>query len=108
VKPDDDVKPDVVYFEAFWDDIVAAAGWYENREPGLAAALAADVSVAIERIIEAPLRNRTVYRQVRCLRAQRFPHAVLYLLEGNTLAFVGLKHGAQDMRRFVEGRLPKP
>lgn len=102
------MKLDAVYFQAFWDDLVAAAGWYESREPGLAAALASDVSATIERIIEAPLRNRTVYGQVRCLRAQRFPHAVLYLLEGNTLAFVGLKHGAQDMRRFVDGRLPKP
>lgn len=102
------MKPGVVYLEAFWDDIVAAAGWYESREPGLASELAADISITIERIIEAPMRHRAVYGQVRCLRAKRFPYAVLYLLEDSTLAFVGLKHGAQDMRRFVERRLPGP
>lgn len=99
---------DIIYFDAFWDDIVDAASWYESREPGLAGDLAADISITIERIIEAPMRHRAVYGQVRCLRAKRFPYAVLYLHEDNTLAFVGLKHGAQEMRRFVDRRLPKP
>lgn len=95
----------VIYLDGFWDDILGAVSWYSDREPGLGKAVATEASSTIDRIIEAPLRFRTVYGQVRSLRTKRFPYTVLYLVEGSVIAFIGLKHGAQDMRRFVGVRL---
>lgn len=98
----------VIYLKSFWEDVAAAARWYEDREPGLGSALAVKIGETIDRVIDSPQRFRKIYGQLRSLRTHRFPYAVLYLVEGEVLAFVGLKHGAQEMRRFIAGRLSGP
>jgi len=94
----------VLYLDGFWEDVQDAAMWYEQRQAGLGSAVAFEVSEAITRVIEAPERYRTVHHEVRSARTRRFPYSILYLTEADVVAFVGLKHGAQDMRRFIARR----
>lgn len=95
----------IIHLAEFWLDIVEAAEWYDKRLPGLGAELALEIDVTVDRIIAAPARYRKLFGDVRTLLTARFPYAVLYLVEGETLVFVGVKHGARELTRFLQDRL---
>lgn len=95
----------IVHLAEFWLDIAEAAAWYDKRLPGLGAELAIEISATVDKIIASPDRHRNAFGEVRTLLTGRFPYAVLYLIDGDTLVFVGVKHGARDLTRFLGDRL---
>jgi toxin ParE1/3/4 len=95
----------VIHLDDFWTDLAEAFAWYEARRTGLGAELALEVDLAVDRVIEAPTRHRTVFGAVRGLRLKRFPYSILYIVEPEAVVFVAVKHGARDLKRQIDDRL---
>lgn len=66
--------------------------YYESCRPGLGAAFTLEVEAAIQRILEAPTRWRTIEKDVRTCRTRTFPYALLYTMRGDTIFIVAVMH----------------
>jgi hypothetical protein len=67
-----------------------AARFYESRRSGLGAAYTLEVEAAIQRILEAPHRWRTIEQDVhRCL-VHTFPFGILYTVEKDSILIIAV------------------
>jgi toxin ParE1/3/4 len=85
-------------------DILDAARWYEAREPGLGAALVAEVDAVFQRIERGPLRFRVVYRGLRIALSNRFPYAAYFVPEDGGIIVLAMLHQRRD-RKVLDQRL---
>jgi plasmid stabilization system protein ParE len=89
------VLPDV------WDDIRAAADWYDAQRPGLGAELAASVLTAVKSIqtsgeyVTAPL-ERLPHAVVRRLFVERFPYRVLFIESDTRRIVIAVVHNRRS------------
>ena len=70
--------------------------YYFEKSPPLASAFYAEVSSAIEGIIENPLLYRTIDEDVRRCLTKRFPYAILFTIEDHFILDTcrhALRHG---------------
>jgi len=72
-----------------------AAAFYESRRPGLGAAFTREVEAAINRILEAPDRWRTIEQDVRRCLTHTFPYGILYTVEEDSILIVAVAHGSR-------------
>lgn len=86
------------------DDIVAAAQWYEDREPGLGEALIAEIDRLFVRIAGGPERFPILYRTARRALTRRFPYAVYFLGDGADIVILAVLHQRRD-RSVLDERL---
>ena len=93
-----EVRPQV------WNDIAAAAEWYNSRESGLGEKFAWAVRDRIEDVRKQPLlaRIRDSRRSVRWVFPRRFPHRVIYRVEADVVLVIAVIHAAQHDRRWKE------
>lgn len=86
------------------DDLAEAVGWYDEREPGLGAALVAEVGQALNRMAVNPLAFRVIRRRPEVRRAllQRFPYRVIFLLRDEAIIVFAVLHSARHDRRWKE------
>ena len=87
-------------------EFVAAAVWYEEREPGLGKRFREEVAHVIKRIAEDPLlwRERAGgYRRVNC---PVFPYYVSYIMRDQTVLVTAVAHGRRHPN-FWKDRLGK-
>ena len=85
------------------EDILAAARWYETREPGLGAALVEEIDTALSRISAGPELFPLMYRTARRALTRRFPYAVYFLYDETDIVILAVLHqrrnrGALDAR----------
>jgi len=85
-------------------DILSAAGWYEERGPGLGAEFIAEIDAVLGRIAQGPHRFRGWQGNVRVALCHRFPYAIYIVSEGDDLVVLAVLHQRRD-RTIVEGRL---
>ena len=69
-----------------------AAGFYENRQPGLGTTFTLDVEDTIRRILEAPERWRIIEQDVRRCLTRVFPYGILYTLEQDSILIIAVMH----------------
>ena len=74
----------------------AAARYYAERDPELAARFIAAVEDAIERICDAPARWRGIDEDVRRCLTHVFPYGVLYTIENEFVLIVGVMHCSRE------------
>jgi plasmid stabilization system protein ParE len=81
-----------------------AVNWYAEREPGLGAALVAELGQALDRIALKPLAFRVIRRRPEVRRAllPRFPYRVIFLLRDETVIVLAVLHGTRHDRRWRE------
>jgi toxin ParE1/3/4 len=88
-------------------DIADAALWYEARARGLGADFLRAVDVALAEVERMPERFPVVHRQCRRALLRRFPFAVYYVLDNETISVVACMHAHRDPqawgRRVSEG-----
>jgi len=91
-----EIRPDVLA------DIEEAAGWYEDREPGLGSEFTHEVLQAIDTLSSNPLiyRVRHRRRQVRWLLMDRFPYRIIYRLNGDLITIFAVLHSARHDRNW--------
>lgn len=69
-----------------------AVTWYENRDPALGTAFAAEIEASVELITQSPERWRCVEQDVRRCLVRRFPYAVLYSIETDHILILAVMH----------------
>lgn len=66
-------------------DIAEAYGWYEGQRVGLGEEFLSCVDASIETICRWPEIYAVIYEHYRRVLVRRFPYAVFYEYEGNTV-----------------------
>lgn len=85
-------------------DIEEAAFWYESQRSDLGVEFILEIDQAMQRIEETPEAYREVYLGIRRTLVRRFPYAIYFKLDQNTVRVLAVL----DQRRsdeFVGSRL---
>ena len=80
-----------------------AMGWYQKQKEGLEAEFKDAVDQLLERIAAAPLRFGPVRGEIRRALLRRFPYAIHFVPEPNTIIVPAVFHPQRDPRH-IEGR----
>lgn len=86
-----EIRPDALA------DILEAATWYEDREPGLGLDFARTIREVIGKLPENPLARRLRNRRwnVRWFLPPRFPYRIFYQVEGELIIVIAVLHSAR-------------
>lgn len=93
----------VVFRPAAAADVEDAYEWYESQRPDLGEEFLAEVSAAVELIVEAPQAFAEVHRSTRRALLRRFPYGLFYRVVGDEAVVVACMHCTRSPRRW-EGR----
>jgi len=77
-------------------DVQAAFDWYEGEEPGLGFEFLAELRAAYELIVDHPVGYQDIRSGVRRALTRRFPYAVYFSVEGETIVIVAVLSTARD------------
>jgi plasmid stabilization system protein ParE len=83
-------------------DIDEAFRWYESRSPGLGSEFVRAIDACVALIERYPESHAEVYRQTRRTLLRRFPYAVFYVIQSETIEIVACFHVRRDPRRWRE------
>jgi toxin ParE1/3/4 len=89
---------EVVFRRAAQGEFADAASWYEERRVGLGAEFTAEIALAIESIAQNPGRFPVLHRDVRCIRARRFPYSVFFRVESARIVVLAVFHARRNPR----------
>ena len=77
-------------------DVEAAFDWYEGEEPGLGFEFLEELRAAYHRILEHPFGYQDLRSGIRRALARRFPYAVYFSVEEETIVIVAVLSTARD------------
>ena len=80
-----------------------AMAWYQKQKAGLEAEFKDAVNQTLERIAAAPLSFGPVRGEIRRALLRRFPYAIHFVPEPNTIIVLAVFHTKRDPRH-LEGR----
>ncbi len=73
-----------------------AALWYETRRSGLGVQFVSEIEHAIYLAVENPERFPIMHRDIRCVRARRFPYSVFFRTESRRIVVLSVFHARRD------------
>jgi len=73
-----------------------AALWYEERRIGLGAEFVAEIERALGLVAENAERFPIMHRDIRCVRARRFPYSVFFRVEAARVVVLAVFHARRD------------
>lgn len=73
-------------------EYLKAVAYYNERQAGLGTRFTVEIERTIQRIVEAPLRWRTLEGEIRRCLAHTFPYGVLYSIEEDYLLVLAVMH----------------
>jgi toxin ParE1/3/4 len=77
-------------------DVEAAFDWYEGEEPRLGFEFLAELRAVYERIVDHPFGYQDIRSGIRRALTRRFPYAVYFSVEGETIVIVAVLSTARD------------
>lgn len=77
-------------------DVEAAFDWFEGEEPGLGFEFLQELRAAYERIVDHPFGYEDIRSGIRRALTRRFPYAVYFSVEGETIVIVAVLSTARD------------
>jgi plasmid stabilization system protein ParE len=77
-------------------DVEATFDWYEGEEPGLGSEFLDELRVTYQRIMDHPLGYQDLRSGIRRALTRRFPHAIYFSIEGETVVIVAVLSTARD------------
>lgn len=86
-------------------DLNEAYDWYEQRRAGLGEDFLSCVDACIQSICRTPALYAILFEQYRRALVRRFPYAVFYEYNENTVIVYGILHTSRDPAKWRE-RLP--
>ena len=86
----------VVFRQAARRDFDDAANWYEERRAGLGQEFITEIDRAITLAAADPSHFPVMHRDVRCVRARRFPYSVFFRVKGNQFVVLAVFHARRD------------
>jgi len=83
-------------------DIEDAAIWYEQQRNGLGNDFLDEVQNALRKMSENPYLYPIVHRNTRRTLIRRFPFAIYYLIEQDSLVVIAVMHGSRHPKRWQQ------
>lgn len=74
------------------EELVAAAVFYESREPGLGEEFLYEFSKSLAKIRDRPLSSGIYFDHYRRYVMPRFPYGVVYRIEGEQILILAVAH----------------
>lgn len=81
-------------------DLIDAAIWYEERQPGLGHQFLDEVTITLSNIAETPLACPNVHRGTRRAIIRRFPFGIYFQIEKTTVIVVAVMHASRNPHRW--------
>jgi len=79
------------------EDVIAAAVWYDEQQPGLGDEFLDEVEVAVSSLVENAHLYSVRFEDVRCLRLRRFKrYGIYYVVRETEVHLLAIHHGARD------------
>jgi toxin ParE1/3/4 len=94
----------VVFRPAAQAEYVAAAAWYEARQPGLGADFEAEVQAVLDTIANQPDRYPAAARDIREAPVSRFPYCIYYRERGGRIVVLAVFHQSRDPAEWQSRR----
>ncbi len=66
--------------------------YYEDCQKGLGQRFRLVVAAAMDKIVESPLRYRTIHAPFRRYLVQKFPYAIIYSIEPDHIRIIAVAH----------------
>ena len=85
-------------------DVAAAYQWYENERGGLGLELLGEVGATYNRITEDPLQYQDLGSGIRRGLLRRFPYAVYFSVEDDTVVILAALHVSRDPAEWQRRR----
>ena len=92
----------VIFTQVARTEVIEAQDWYEAEATGLGRSFRHAIDLLIERMCSNPLQFPIVFKNVRRALLRRFPYALFFVIEGETLTVVACFHGSRDPMRWQE------
>ena len=86
----------VVFRPAARAEFDGATLWYEDRERGLGVQFVAEIDRAVDLASKHPDRYPIKYKEIRCIRARRFPYSIFYIVEAEQIVVLAVFHARRD------------
>ena len=77
-------------------DVEAAFDWYESEEPRLGFEFLEELRAAYHRILDHPRGYQDLRSGIRRALTRRFPYAIYFSVEGETIVIVAVLSTARD------------
>ena len=77
-------------------DVEAAFDWYEGEEPELGFEFLKELRAAYQRILDHPFGYQELRSRIRRALTRRFPYAVYFAVEGESIVIVAVLSTARD------------
>lgn len=77
-------------------DLEAAFKWYEHERPGLGLEFLDELRAAYGRIARGPLGYQDVGSSIRRVLLRRFPYAVYFTIDGQSVVVIAVLHASRD------------
>jgi len=81
-------------------DVLKGRAWYEERTPGLGEAFVRAFYACAQELVRYPRQCQKVHRDFRRHLLRRFPYALYYRVENDTVVVFGAFHCARDPRHL--------
>ncbi|HEY4051975.1 MAG TPA: type II toxin-antitoxin system RelE/ParE family toxin [Acidobacteriaceae bacterium] len=92
----------VVFTQAARAELIDAQDWYENEASGLGRRFRATIDALIERMSANPRQFPIVFKNIRRALLRRFPYALFFIVENETLLVIACFHGSRDPTKGQE------
>ena len=86
----------VLFTPAARIELIEAQDWYEGEAPGLGRRFREAIDAVAERMSANPLQFPVVFKTVRRAILRRFPYALFFVMEGETLLVITCFHASRD------------
>ena len=86
----------VVFRPAARAEFDGATLWYEDRQPGLGIQFIAEIDRAVDLASKHPDRYPVKHKEIRCIRARRFPYSIFYTVEAQQIVVLAFFHARRD------------
>ncbi|MBV9644023.1 MAG: type II toxin-antitoxin system RelE/ParE family toxin [Verrucomicrobia bacterium] len=93
------VRP-VLFSEAARAELIEAQDWYEAQAPGLGQRFRAEIDTVVQRMADKPRQFPIVFKTLRRARAKKFPYAIFFLIESDSVLVIACFHASRDPRHW--------
>jgi plasmid stabilization system protein ParE len=91
------VKPYTIEsYDAADADIEAAFDWYQAEQPGLGLEFLDELRATYHRMVNSPLKYQELRSDIRRALMKRFPYAIYFAIQEQTIVVVAVLHTARD------------
>jgi plasmid stabilization system protein ParE len=90
----------VLFTPAARAELVDAQDWYEVEAPGLGRRFRTEIDAVVQRMAVNPRQFPLVYKTLHRALVRKFPYALFFSVEDDTLMVVACFHGKRDPHQW--------